>query len=111
MYSLCGHGTCKIIWRFFNFIFRLFSTATYTLSNTPKMADLYHLDYQHVTKSLFFKARKMPILALKVRLTCVVSVVLLRGKTYAFTKKYTTLTNQSAIFCQITVIFLPFQRF
>ena len=69
-----------------------------TLSNTPKMADLYYLDYQYVIKSLFFKAQKMAILALKVRLTCVVSVVHLRGKTYAFTKKYTTLTNQPVFF-------------
>ena len=53
----------------------------------------------------------MAILTLKVRLTCVISVVLLRGKTYAFTKKYTTLTNHPVISCQITVIFLPFKRF
>ena len=75
------------------------------------MADLYYLDYQYVIKSLFFKAQKMAILALKVRLTCVVSVVLLRGKTYAFTKKYTTLTNQPVFFWKITAIFLPFKRF
>ena len=56
-----------------------------TLSNTPKRASLFYLDYQYVTKNPFFKARKMPILALKVRLTFVVSVVHLRGKTYAFT--------------------------
>ena len=56
-----------------------------TLSNTPKTAILYYLDYQYVIKSPFFKAQKMAILVLKVRLTCVVSVVHLRGKTYAFT--------------------------
>ena len=56
-----------------------------TLSNTPKTAYLYHIDYQHIARSPFLKAQKMAILALKVRLTCVVSVVHLRGKTYAFT--------------------------
>ena len=75
------------------------------------MADLYYIDYQNVTKRPFLKARKMAILALKVRLTCVVSVVLLRGKTYAFTKKCTTLTNQPVFSCQITAISLPFKRF
>ena len=84
---------------------------THTLSNTPKMADLYYLDYQRVTRSPFLKAREMAILTLKVRLTCVVSVVHLRGKTYAFTKKCTTLTSQPVFFCQITAIFLPFNRF
>ena len=56
-----------------------------TLSNTPKMAKLHYVDYQHVIRSSFLKSQKMPIFALKVRLTCVVSVVHLRGKTYAFT--------------------------
>ena len=56
-----------------------------TLSNTPKMAYLYRIGYQHITRRPFLKAQKMVILASKVRLTCVVSVVHLRGKTYAFT--------------------------
>ena len=75
------------------------------------MAKLYYVDYQHVIRSSFLKSQKMHILALKVRLTCVVSVVHLRCKTYAFTKKCTTLTNRPVFSSQITVIFLPFKRF
>ena len=75
------------------------------------MVESHYVDYQHVVRSSFLKSQKIPIFALKVRLTCVVSVVHLRGKTYAFTKKCTTLTNQPVFFCQITAIFLPFNRF
>ena len=64
------------------------------------MNNLYDIDNQHVTRRAFLKGRKWAILGGKVRLTCVVSVVLLRGKTYAFTKKCTTLTNQPKNRCR-----------
>ena len=49
-----------------------------------KMAILHRPGYQYVTKGPFLKSQKMPIPTLKVRHTCIVSVVHLRGRSNAF---------------------------
>lgn len=73
---------------------------------------LYCLDYQRVTGKLFLRTQKIIILVLKVRLTCIASVIHFIVKPMLLTCKTNAFKNQLIFFPdEIPPFSLPFKRF